>query len=192
MAWTTWVIIVAWAAFILYWIFSAFGVKKDITAGNPWVRWGFLRLVIAIALAIIISQNLLGIRHIAGDGLIFWHNPALNLVGAIFTAAGVAFAIWARWHLGRNWSPHPAIKEHHELVTSGPYRFVRHPIYTGMLLAALGSAFAIGWPWVIVFIIVSIVFVWRIHTEERFMMQLFPDQYPAYRARTKALIPFIW
>lgn len=108
------------------------------------------------------------------------------------TLVGVAFAIWARIHLCRNWSPAPAMKENHELITSGPYQFVRHPIYTGMIVAALGSALAINNFFWLMLIIAVLIFVSRINKEEKFMLRLFPDQYPGYKKRTKALVPFVW
>ena len=108
------------------------------------------------------------------------------------TALGIGLAIWARVFIGRNWSPRPAMKENHELVTTGPYAYVRHPIYTGILLAALGTAltgtvFAIG-----VVVLTSIVFRSRIGKEEKIMLELFPNEYPVYQARTKRLVPFVW
>ncbi len=116
----------------------------------------------------------------------------VQALGAVLCVAGIAFAIWARWHLGRNWSATPSIKEGHELVASGPYRFVRHPIYTGIILALLGSALTNSVIWVAFFIIFTINFIARIPIEERYMLQLFPGEYPEYKKRTKALIPFVW
>jgi protein-S-isoprenylcysteine O-methyltransferase Ste14 len=123
---------------------------------------------------------------------IFAPPPALGWAAAVMTAIGIGLAIWGRVFIGRNWSPRPAVKEDHELVTTGPYAYVRHPIYSGILLAALGTAltgtvFGIG---VVVF--ASIVFLSRIVREEKIMLELFPSEYPAYQARTKRLVPFLW
>src|SRR6185437_13420947 len=114
------------------------------------------------------------------------------ILGLVFVAAGIAFAIWARIHLGRNWSGTPSIKKDHELVTSGPYRFVRHPIYTGIILALIGNVLVAGLPWIAALILFGVIFLFRIPKEEGYMMQLFPDQYPEYRKHSKALIPFVW
>ncbi|MBU6142132.1 isoprenylcysteine carboxylmethyltransferase family protein [Patescibacteria group bacterium] len=116
----------------------------------------------------------------------------LGWIAACLTMLGVLFAIWARIHLGRNWSSVPTAKEGHELITSGPYRFVRHPIYTGILFAAFGAAltgslFGIG-----IFILVCAIFLRRISKEEHIMLGLFPNTYPGYQTRTKRLIPFVW
>ena len=77
-------------------------------------------------------------------------------------------------------------------MTSGPYRFLRHPIYTGMLAALLGTAFLAGWFWIMVFIVATLVFIRRIQIEEGYMVKLFPAAYPEYKNTTKALVPFLW
>jgi len=118
-------------------------------------------------------------------------NATLDLIAIALCAAGIAFAIWARRELGANWSARPAINEGHALVTSGPYRVVRHPIYTGLLLATCGSVLIGGVLWWIVFLILCAVFAYRVRVEERLMMDRFPGDYPPYRKRTKALIPFV-
>ena len=113
-------------------------------------------------------------------------------MAAAICVLGVLFAIWARLHLGRNWSPAPAIKDRHDLVTSGPYRWVRHPIYSGVIAAAFGASLTGTFFGMAVFVVASLVFFSRIGREERIMLDLFPDTYPAYRMRTKKLIPFVW
>ncbi len=104
---------------------------------------------------------------------------------------GVLLAVWARAHLGRNWSPAPALKENHELVTTGPYALLRHPIYTGVILAVLGSAL-VSPPWFITLIIVIAIFAWRTQVEERIMMKEFPKDYAEYRKHTWRLVPYVW
>lgn len=125
----------------------------------------------------------LGLRFAPQSREIFAAGLALEIVGT-------AFAIWARLALGGNWSGRPSLMANHELVTSGPYALARHPIYTGLLLAALGTALAIGeWRCLAgVFALGSAFFI-KIRAEEQLMMQAFADSYPAYRRRVKALIP---
>ncbi len=113
------------------------------------------------------------------------------LFGTFLTLLGTALAIWARIHLGRNWSAAPALKENHELITSGPYQRLRHPIYTGLLIAALGSTLVTS-GWLLALLIMSITFTRRVHIEEKLMLQQFPEQYPSYQKRTWALLPYIW
>lgn len=192
------IILAGWAAFLLVWGVSALFVKQDVRGGSytaPWQRYWILRL--AAAAIIIFVAVRLG-RRAGSSGAVLFSHPiftpslALGWIGAALTAIGIGFAIWARVNLGRNWSPRPAAKEHHELVTTGPYAYVRHPIYTGIMLAALGTAltssiFGIG-----MLIFISIAFALRINKEEKIMLDLFPEQYPEYQKHTKRLVPFVW
>jgi protein-S-isoprenylcysteine O-methyltransferase Ste14 len=193
------IILSCWAAFILVWAVSASNVKRDIQKeyGNTWRQFALLRLVITIVIIIFVVPRIVsGSAHFTNFGLIFTRgvfppSPVLDWTAAALSVIGVSIAIWARVHLGRNWSPHPAVKEHHELVTSGPYAYVRHPIYTGAILMAFGTALT-GSIWGIgVFVITSVLFVSRIGIEEQIMLGLFPDKYPEYQKKTKALIPFV-
>jgi protein-S-isoprenylcysteine O-methyltransferase Ste14 len=186
------VILAGWALFLLVWSIKGGGIS------SLWYRYWPLRLAVAAFVVFEILRIATGTAHYTEANSAIFRNGiftppfVLGWVAAALTALGILFAIWARIHLGRNWSAAPAVKEHHELVTSGPYRFVRHPICTGVILAVFGSAltgtlFSIG-----VFIVVCIIFHLRVNKEERIMLELFPDTYPAYQAATKKLIPFVW
>jgi protein-S-isoprenylcysteine O-methyltransferase Ste14 len=109
------------------------------------------------------------------------------------TLAGLLFSAWARVHLGGNWSGIVTVKEDHELVRSGPYGIVRHPIYSGLLLAVVGSALARGeWRGVVAVVIVFWAFRRKMQTEERWMRERFGNGYQAYSERVPALVPFIF
>jgi protein-S-isoprenylcysteine O-methyltransferase Ste14 len=111
-------------------------------------------------------------------------------VGAALTAAGLLFTVWARVHLGTNWSGTVTLKRGHELITSGPYAFVRHPIYTGLLLAFLGSALARDeWRGVLALALVALALWRKLRNEERWMREQFGDAYSAYSKRVAALVP---
>ena len=116
-------------------------------------------------------------------------SPVLSIVGVVLCVAGMAFLVWARQHLGRNWSQTVSTKKGHELVTSGPYRYVRHPMYTGGLIACIGSAIAAGGAWIFLLVVLGAIFLWRVGAEDKLMEQQFPNEYPDYEKRTKALIP---
>lgn len=184
----TWVIVACWAVFIIYWIAASFNVKRD-TRRTGFLRWAGGRVLIFFLIALVLSNAPI-LRDALNDRL--FTGSAAGWAGACLAVLGVGFAVWARIYLGRDWSSHPDIKEDHELVTGGPYAYVRHPIYTGIILALVGTALAITAFWAAILIIVIGLFLWRIPIEERYMMRLFPDRYPAYRARTKRLIPFVW
>ena len=187
------IILISWAAFLLVWGISAFFVKQDVRGGG-WQRFRVLRL--AAAAIIIFAAVRLGRANSSGTIFlsrnIFMPPLALDWAGAALTAIGIGFAIWARVNLGRNWSSRPAVKEQHEFVTTGPYTFVRHPIYTGIMLAALGSALIGTIIGIGMFVFISIMFALRMNKEERIMLELFPEQYPEYQKHTKRLVPFVW
>ena len=143
------VILLSWAAFILVWGIGAFNIKRDIKGGGVsslWYWYWLLRFALVVLVVFVLFRITTGSAHFtSGNSIIFrsiLFMPPLILgwFAAFLCALGVTFAIWARVHLGRNWSAAPAIKENHELVVSGPYRWVRHPIYTGVILAAFGAA----------------------------------------------------
>ena len=115
---------------------------------------------------------------------------AVKIAGLAITLAGCLFAAWARLILGANWSGRVTLKQSHELITTGPYSLARHPIYTGLVVAAIGTALAIGeWKCIIGVPLIVLAFITKIRQEESMMMQAFPEAYPAYRKRVKALIP---
>jgi protein-S-isoprenylcysteine O-methyltransferase Ste14 len=119
---------------------------------------------------------------------------ALGALGAALTLAGVAFAIWARRTLGRNWSGVVmGVREGHELVQSGPYAIVRHPIYTGLLVAMLGTALITGTLPAYLGVAAGLCgILLRVAIEEELMAAEFGDAHAAYRQRTTKLVPFVW
>ena len=191
------VVLGSWLAFLLVWAALAHFVKRDVRGGvgaSLWWRYSMLRFVLVAVLIIAALRWSRGAPPPTAARRMALFSPPLAVawIGAALTAIGIAVAISARLYLGRNWSPTPAMKEHHELVTTGPYTYVRHPIYSGIGLAALGSALTGTIFALVVLVVVGIVFLSRIGREERIMLTLFPAEYPAYQARTKRIIPFVW
>ncbi|MGD1003041.1 MAG: isoprenylcysteine carboxylmethyltransferase family protein [Minisyncoccia bacterium] len=182
------VIIASWLALIAVWIVGSFTAKRDVGSSLCVVRW-LWQLPLLALLIFALTRN----PHddtVFLERVFFNFGPTLGWVGALLTVVGVAFAIWARYDLGRDWGIHP--KEDHKLVMSGAYAYVRHPIYAGAILALFGSALTGSIVAVVLFIISIIFCLRRIHKEERAMLDLFPEQYPSYQARTKRLMPFVW
>lgn len=179
MSTLTTAILIAWGAFWVYWVISAAGAKK----GAPSVRSRGPRLLIAGLTVVLI--RVFGLRRLAV------HDPALEAVGTVMFACGVALAVWARVHLGRNWGMPMTRKDEPELVTSGPYRFIRHPIYSGILLGMVGTALATNIYWLITFGVLGAYFLYSATVEERLLTAAFPAAYPQYVAKTKMLIPFV-
>lgn len=116
--------------------------------------------------------------------------PATENIGVAIAMAGCFFAIWARITIGSNWSGRATVKAGHELIVRGPYAIARHPIYTGILIGAIGTGLAMAeWRCLLGFALIALVFAAKIGQEERLMLQTFPEAYPRYRQRVKALIP---
>jgi protein-S-isoprenylcysteine O-methyltransferase Ste14 len=119
------------------------------------------------------------------------HSLVLAAIGALLFAGGIAVAVWARLHLGSNWGMPTSQRAEPELVTSGPYRLVRHPIYSGLLIAVLGTALVNNLLGLIVVAALAAYFYYCGTVEERNLTATFPAAYPEYRSRTKMLIPFV-
>jgi protein-S-isoprenylcysteine O-methyltransferase Ste14 len=148
-------------------------------------RRGAARPPTLVILAAVVLLRALGVKDLVV------HDVALRTMGTILFAAGLALAVWARAHLGRNWGMPMTQKDEPELVTTGPYRLIRHPIYTGILLAVLGSSLAMNLYWLVGLVVIGAYFVYSATVEERQLASSFPATYPGYRARTKMLIPFV-
>jgi protein-S-isoprenylcysteine O-methyltransferase Ste14 len=179
---------VGWLAFWIYWLLSAFGSKKTKVYAN---RSGLgVRLILFISTVLLIRVGISRRALFSGiHGLI--NNDAVMIIGFILFILGLALAIWARLYLGRNWGMPMTLKQDPELVTTGPYHFIRHPIYSGILLASFATALVINIDWLLVFIVVGAYFIYSATVEEKIMLKQFPGSYPAYKQKTKMLIPFI-
>jgi len=179
---------VCWLVLGFYWLVNAANTKKTVYE-QKYVQRFLTSIGLIVGFMLIYSStndtNWISTRIIPQTML-------SGVIGLIVCAGGVAFAIWARWTLGRNWSSAVTIKKNHELVQTGPYTIVRHPIYSGFLLAVLGTAIALGQ--VSGFLAVLLVFgsfLYKLKQEEKLMSQQFPKLYPLYKKRVKALIPHI-
>jgi protein-S-isoprenylcysteine O-methyltransferase Ste14 len=173
---------VGWAAFWLYWLVAAFFVKRGRVS---WSRELRIRVVIAVVVILLIRLGAFRDHGLNTD-------PWRAGIGLVFFAVGLGFAVWARMHIGRNWGGPMTQKDDPDLVTSGPYRLVRHPIYSGILVAGLGTALALSWWWLIAVALAGLYFLYSARIEESFMTDRFPDDYPGYRSSTKMLLPFIF
>jgi protein-S-isoprenylcysteine O-methyltransferase Ste14 len=176
-----------WLAWALYWTVSAFAAKATQRRESLGSRAShLLPLLLGVYLILWPQVRLPGLSdQILPDVLArYWIAVALLVLG-------LGFTVWARLHLGRNWSGTVTQKAGHELVRSGPYALVRHPIYTGLLTALLATAIALGEPRGFIGVLLVLASFWRkLRIEEGFMRQLFPGQYERYMAEVPALVPF--
>jgi protein-S-isoprenylcysteine O-methyltransferase Ste14 len=176
------VIVAGWVAFWIYWLVASVGVKAGQTR---WARFAGLRVAVILAI-------LLLVRLKAFKGHVATNNPWLQGIGLAVFVLGLALAVWARVYLGRNWGMPMSQKADPELVTAGPYRRIRHPIYSGIILGMIGTAIAVSVYWLVAVVLIGAYFLYSAIVEERSMTQLFPDSYPAYQRSSKMLIPFIY
>jgi protein-S-isoprenylcysteine O-methyltransferase Ste14 len=189
----TYALIVAgcWLVFIVVWLLNATKAKRDVARQGSW--WTALAIRVIVAGAVLLVLRVPGVRNLlqSSRASFSFSRPMVGIIGSALCVIGVALAVWARVCLATNWSPRPAVKVDHALVTSGPYRLIRHPIYTGMLLALLGTGLDAGIIGLAVIVCAAAVLIRRIPIEERLMIQLFREQYSQYIRRTKALVPFL-
>jgi len=113
------------------------------------------------------------------------------MLGVVLCAVGIAYAVWARRHIGQNWGMPMSMKEQPQLVRSGPYSRTRHPIYTGVLIALLGNSLALGSRWLVPTGVALLYFVYAAHKEEDSMLDALPKEYSDYQRQTKMIIPFV-
>jgi len=177
-----------WLVWLIYWAVASTATKRTVRLESVGSRLGHtLPLLLAGWLMAVpqIGIPLLEERFIPWSPIIFWSAAAL-------TAVGLLFSVWARVHLGGNWSGTVTVKEEHALITTGPYALVRHPIYTGILTGFLGSALALGqWRGVLA-LVIGIAGLWRKwRLEERWMQETFGEVYSTYKKRVRAVIPYV-
>lgn len=176
-----------WEGLGIFWLLAASRAKPTARRQDPATRL-FQIAILMLAFVLLTGWGRIGIlaTRLVPD------TRAIAIAGAILTAAGAALAVWARIQLGSNWSGWVTVKRDHELIRSGPYRVVRHPIYSGLLLAVAGTALATGEVRGLAALALAIAgFRWKAAIEERFMTGEFGDQYRQYRHAVKALIPFV-
>jgi protein-S-isoprenylcysteine O-methyltransferase Ste14 len=175
-----------WILFGVYWLVSAFKLKKT-KKRETWLERMVYVLPLLVAFCFLSRPELrygwLGSRFIS-------YSLAQQWIGFFVAAAGVAVAFWARWHLGSNWSGVVTLKEGHELIRTGPYRAIRHPIYTGILLAMLGTAVAIGEVRALIAVAVTwLSFYQKARREESFLSEEFGTSFVEHCKHTGMFLP---
>ena len=180
---------ILWIILVAYWIISALASKKTLR-NKIWTRGILIRFSFAFIVYLFLKYT---------PGSYTWFvyipsitHPVLGLTGVILVFIGVSLAIWARAYLGTNWGMPMSLKENPELVTTGPYAYIRNPIYTGVLVAMLGSVAVFGMFWLMIFVFAGVYFIYSSKQEEKIMLKEFPETYPEYKSRTKMFIPFVF
>jgi protein-S-isoprenylcysteine O-methyltransferase Ste14 len=177
-----------WGIWLLGWLITAGATAKTVAEQSPSSR-------LTHSLFVSIGALLLFFRPRSLDSLMrpLLRAPWTSWAGVVLVAIGLAFASWARFHLGRLWSGRVTLKEDHAIIRSGPYGIVRHPIYTGLLLAFAGTALArMTLATLAGFVLIVIGLIIKIRQEEQLLTDHFGAAYDAYRAEVRALIPYVW
>ena len=177
-----------WLVFVATWVIGALSTKRTVYREMHAQRLRYWVWLVIACFLLLYGRRLpypLNLRIV----------PAMAptaCAAAVLCIIGLAFAFWARVTLGRNWSGVVTLKEGHELVERGPYRFVRHPIYTGILTMFFATALALGHVAGFAATLLTFASFWiKLCGEEQLMLQQFPHRYAAYRRRVKRIIPFV-
>ena len=175
-----------WVAFYLVWLVWALRTKPTRVSEGTSSRLSYMVPVVA-------AYVLMFTRHAGNAWLqlqLLPDNLWVQALGIAITVAGLAFAVWARIYLGANWSSSVTVKVGHELVRNGPYRWVRHPIYSGLVLAMLGTAVANRQVRGMIAVLLTFVgFTIKSRIEERAMVMTFGPQYEEYSRNTGGILP---
>jgi protein-S-isoprenylcysteine O-methyltransferase Ste14 len=181
---------ITWLVVLAYWLLAARSAKLTTQQES------LAKRIFAYWLPLLIAALLLGPGEWFGHSLLreqfVPHTTLVYSIGLGLAVLGAALAICSRALLGRNWSATVQLKQDHELITTGPYRLVRHPIYTGLLLLFLGNAIMVGdWRGLLAVAIVFVSFLRKFRLEEVWLAEHFGESYRLYQASTKALIPAV-
>jgi protein-S-isoprenylcysteine O-methyltransferase Ste14 len=179
----------SWMTVGIIWLLTAIGTKRAVKRYSGSAR--IIQFALVFFAFLFVFYRSLPMASL--DTRVVPRSLAASVTGAAITLAGLLFALWARFFLGRNWSGEITVKQDHQLIRRGPYAIVRHPIYAGFLFALLGTAIAFGQ--VRSFIGLGLATIgWRLKSlvEEQYMTDQFGAEYAAYKSRVKALLPFIW
>jgi protein-S-isoprenylcysteine O-methyltransferase Ste14 len=186
------VIAACWGIFIVVWIISSFFTKRTVERSASFWRVVWIAAVIAVISLAGRGTGVVWSRLPEGWDLRWADTDTIGLIADAVTVVGLLITLWARATLGSNWSGTVTFKENHELITSGPYAFVRHPIYTGLLTMLLGTVIISGHAFGFAILALGTLMLWlKSLDEERMMTKHFPDAYPPYKRRVRAIIPFI-
>jgi protein-S-isoprenylcysteine O-methyltransferase Ste14 len=175
-------IAVGWLAFWIYWLVASTGAKAG---RNRWTQFAGFRVGILLVVLLLLRLRVLKGHEVTS-------NAWLLGIGTVIFVLGLALAVWARIYIGRNWGMPMSRRAEPELVTSGPYHTIRHPIYTGIILAMVGTTIAVSLYWLIAVAALGAYFSYSAVTEERHMAEQFPNAYPEYKQSTKMLIPYVF
>lgn len=170
----------------VFWIITAFYTKRNKTKTEGWT----LRLVAIIVVILFIYLQ----KNVDFLGSRLWEeSDTIKIIADLVTFIGLIIMMWARKSLGNNWSGNIVLKENHQLITTGPYAYVRHPIYSGLIMMVLGVTLYVNTYVMVIFVVIFFFGAYyKAQKEEKLLISYFPEDYFEYKKQTKALIPFIF
>ena len=179
-------IILCFLIMITFWVSKLFSTKKTVKNTGGGVLRFFFYLIIVIFIFLQYSVDFLSIK--------LWPNTlTVKIIADVVTLLGLLTMLWARKTLDKNWSANIVLKEDHELITTGPYAFVRHPIYTGLILMVLGVVLYVNTlAFTIFFILFFFGAYYKAKKEEKLLISHFKERYVEYKKSVKVLIPFVF
>lgn len=181
------VIVVPWLIWLAYWVRASSGTKQTVRLEGRLSRTPQALLLILGGALVVLPPAAFGLPAGADNF------GTLQAAGLVALIAGLAFTVWARLHLGTNWSVSVTLKDAHELIRSGPYGLVRHPIYTGCLLGVIGSALIRSeWLGVIGFAMIFASLAYKVRIEESWLSERFGEGYRVYQREVRALVPGLY
>jgi protein-S-isoprenylcysteine O-methyltransferase Ste14 len=186
-----WLIFPLWLTLVVYWSLSTAGAMRAI--GRRWIWWREIAVRLGLFALFLLALQIAVLWHALPNAGLYRPNRsvAMGLLGFGLTAAGIALAILSRAYLGRSLRVGAATRTIPALVTGGPYALVRHPLYSGLLLALLGSAMGQSIFWLLPMVVYGPLFILNARREEKLLLEQLPDRYGAYMKRTKMLLPFV-
>jgi protein-S-isoprenylcysteine O-methyltransferase Ste14 len=183
-------IVIPWLIWVAYWIHASSGAKKTVRHEDRLSRTLQSIPLIAGSALIVLPASTFGASSQTIAEVSF---GPLQWAGLLVVVAGLAFSVWGRLHLGTNWSVSVTLKDAHELIRTGPYALVRHPIYAGCLAAVAGSAvIRAQWYGVLGVALIFASLAYKVRVEERWLSECFGDSYRSYRREVRALVPGVY
>ncbi len=182
-------IALCWTTLFVYMIVAAFRASRKVESDSRW-NWSWLVLALIVAAFAFLSNK----DHLPAfvTWMVLAHSPIAGLVADLLALAGLSIALWGRIALGRNWNLYPSFQQDHELIESGPYAYVRHPMYSGLTLMLLGTVIWYGAGLGFIIFFACLPATWfKLSQEEKILTRHFGAAYSNYKRRVKALIPFL-
>jgi protein-S-isoprenylcysteine O-methyltransferase Ste14 len=187
----SWLIFALWLTLVAYWVLAS--RSRRASFGGQWMWWREVAVRLGFFALLMLAVQVAALRHALPNAPAYAlsTSPLRGLIGCVLCVLGIALAVLARAHLEPGGLTAGSDRRNAGLITTGPYALVRHPLYSGLLLAVLGSAIGQSVLWLLPLIVYGPLFIISARREEKRLLEQFPESYPAYMKQTKMLLPFV-